>query len=666
LLVCVVILGAVQIGYLFYAKRELQRAADFAALAGARALELNGRTAAGCTAAGVAVGSGLTNNKVLGVTATAAGPYCGTWAEASAQDMRFNASSAPYNAVRVVASITPVVLVPGIASTTLTARAVARIGADSAAFSVGSKLVDANPKAPLFSVLKFVGADVGKLCVGCYDGLASAYVTPAGLLSALEIPVTANLTAGGLNDLLVAEQIKIGDLVNAAAEIVGQNNLVRLQTEVLSQSVKIINSNGIPVNVKIEDLLVQLGSSDQAGRGLFAQITSANPMSALDASVDVLSLVTSAIAVGNGNNAASVALSVPGLGISVESRIVEPPSIAIGPVGVTAYNSQVRTKISVSSEDSILSAVLKLLSTKINVPLIIDVANSYGTLDSINCNVSPPQATIAVTTSVVNACAGNIDAGILWSKAKICEASNVGNTNFVTVAGVNLLSGKAVLPLLAQPSPENVTLAAGESKDTTRNQLAIGTTVKNTVDQLLKLVVSGLGASNSQSAVRIDNATLAGKLAKDYLVKNSYNVANTKKNLVNDGVDWNRPGFLGLLNSSMVDEWEHNLKGCTTQLCKEQGLTASLQTANTGGLLGNVLGGLVNLVAGILNLGTGSGGTPLLSVVIGPILEILQKLLDPIGTTLANGLLGGILGLDIGKATVHVQSLSCGRPELVY
>ncbi|MGP4763553.1 hypothetical protein ACTXP8_27680, partial [Klebsiella pneumoniae] len=77
---------------------------------------------------------------------------------------------------------------------------------------VGSQLLRTNGNSVLLSTLRMIGLDVTNATVLSYDGLAQANITPSGLLKALNIPVTANLSVADFNRLLSVNKISLAQL----------------------------------------------------------------------------------------------------------------------------------------------------------------------------------------------------------------------------------------------------------------------------------------------------------------------------------------------------------------------------------------------------------------------------------------------------------------------
>ncbi|KAF1068691.1 MAG: hypothetical protein GAK39_03271 [Variovorax sp.] len=226
LLVLVVLIGT-ELGYLFYMKRELQKAADLSALAGTQILK-----PANCATASSVASTNATNNlSFLTPSQFQFKATCGVWNPATLPGPKYFSSGAgagTINALHVEITGSTALLFPNIGGNsvrTLKVEAYAVKDTPLAVFSVGSKLVDINPEAPLISLLKFVGVDPSGTCVGCYTGLAGVKITPGGLLEKLGIPVAADISVADLNTLLAANKVKLGDLLNAIVKLAGQDDL---------------------------------------------------------------------------------------------------------------------------------------------------------------------------------------------------------------------------------------------------------------------------------------------------------------------------------------------------------------------------------------------------------------------------------------------------------
>lgn len=665
-----------ELGYLFYMKREYQKIVDLAALSGA--MQLDPKIAEeGCANAMDVARINASKNSSLMVIQP---PECGRWipeGQAVSNDPcfvgvedHFTPRQRSYNALRVrIRQEPPVLLGFFTQQRTICVQAIATSAIPTAVFSVGSKLIDTNAEAPLMTLLRFAGADVKGACLVCYTGLATATVTPSGLLKKLGLPITANVTAGGLNALLAAEKITLGALLDTAISVARENGTLDAALDIAG----LLKGVGI----KVDDLAVQLGTDpakNNGVRGLFAQITTADTQAALLANVNVLDLVTAAVGVATSSNAVNIGTDLLPLGLSVKTRIVEPPSIGIGSprsngaAGAMAYNSQIRSYIEVNTDSStLLSGVLKTLGTTIDLPIAIDVVNAQGELTNIDCSATPPKATVEVRSPILSACIGQISPAALWSKTDVCK-TDLNKMPLVKLLGATLLSGRVSIDALEQT--ESLTLIPGQTLSTKANELKIGETIKKLIPQLLGAV----GSQTAQSADRAPTLAVATAMAQNYFDRAKNDVSKVKSLLTADGMTWNRPGLLGLISSPMPDEWESNINalfvGCKKgssydTACAQTKLVDSLMTRNQGGLLTDVLSGLLKLVSGLLGLDDKSDGTPLLSTLLGPIINLLGPILDSVGALISK-LLGTTLGLELGRTAVHLQSISCKTTKLVY
>ncbi|MEI2262170.1 pilus assembly protein TadG-related protein [Stenotrophomonas indicatrix] len=686
-------LGLIEIGFLFWAKRDAQKVVDLAALAGAQRLDLCRPDNADNSAARQ---NALAQNTFPGQVQI----QCGNWNATRGTADHFSPSvdaGNPRNAVRVIAE-RGVLPFFGQNSTlpTLRVQAVAKRSEPTAVFAVGSQLLRTNGNSPLMATLRLVGLDVTNATILSYDGLAQATVTPSGLLAALGIPVTADLSVADFNRLLSVNRISLAQLVNATATVVGRETAVGVQLQALS--------NLVGTRLDINQLNILLGSQNGGG-GLFAQVISPDGTigSALESRVNVLDLVTAAISIANDGNGVQVqGLNL--LGIDVKAGVVEPPSIAIGGVGARAYNAQVRLMVDVDSDRLFaIGPLLNLLGTRLHLPLHVDVANAMGTLTSIQCGAAPPTATVQVDSSVLRACVGKVNAADRFSKSNVCDAT-LQNEQLLKLLGQPLINDKVTLPALT--STQSLTLAAGQTGSTRINPLAVGNAVSDLVNELLR-VLSGMLSSPKQGMNANDTAKA---LADRYLQAafpsgGRYNVDQVIP-LLRDG-DPSR-------NLAPLGNWTVTkgvpkpcLLGLTT--CWEDGsVWTGYRTTVTGqglglldGLLGSLVGGLLinrcdsllgNLIdyngcvrtnlasyiqtapAGFLDGQNGGGVTTpgnnvtcsgLLCALLNPVLAALKPVLNSVGTLLTNTL-ASLLGLELGRTDVSMQSIQCSSAQLVF
>ncbi|WP_312320590.1 TadG family pilus assembly protein [Stenotrophomonas sp.] len=689
-------LGLIEIGYLYWAKRDVQKVADLAALAGAQRLDLCTADRADNTAAR---SNAVSANRFPGTLRV----QCGNWNPAHSSEDNFASVSAaePANAVKVVAerSVLPF-LGQSSSLPTVRAQAVATRAPPFAVLSVGSQLLRVNGNTPLGSVLKLVGVDLDQTTLLGYDGLAQAKVTPHGLLKALGIPVDADISIGDFNALLAAHKVSLGDLVDATATVLAQSGVAHADLDALR--------NALAAKLDIDRLAIQLGSNDAAS-GLFGRIVAPDgpATAALDAQVNALDLLTTGISIANSGRAVEVSqLNV--LGVQAKAAIIEPPSIAIGGVGTRAYNAQVRLHLDIDSNNLALGLgkVLTALGIRLRLPIYADVTNAMATVTSLQCSAVPATATVKVDSSVLRACVGKVADSDKFSTRNVCE-TNLQNEQLLTLLGAPLINDRIQINALSHS--ESLTLAAGETQSTWINPAQIGTAVSDLVQQLLRV----LGGMLNPAAKGMNTASTADQLADQFLKASNpgnglYDVDRTIALLRNGNAaqginafgDWN-------VHNGVPYACAFGLGTCYRDGSVWEGYRATVTGQGLGlldGLLGTLLGGLVinrcsglvsallaynacvkgNLAsymqtapAGVLDSYQGSGSVTdpstnavacsgLLCTLLRPVLEgVLKPLLNGVGTLLTTTL-ANVLGIELGRTDVHLQATQCNPAQLVY
>ncbi len=698
--VIVITLSLADIGFLYYYKREYQKAADLGAMAGARRLAL------GCNAAIDAAVDNVGRN-IGGLAHDPPNVETGSWTRQA--NPRFSASCAEgTNAVRVRVTGAPPRFLLRLAgnspATLLAAEGMATSGDPVAVFSVGTRLANLGGPSVVGGVLSAVGINTG-LNLMSYNGLAGVTITPAGLLEALGIPVTADMDIADFNALLSAEQVSLGQLLDAVATVAGRNELLGLNAQLL-QALR------LPLKIpNINDIALPLGSGP-GGNGLFATITS--PVdAALNVGLDALGLVSTAISIAtSGRGIDVVASSLGALGplvgadLTVKVGVVEPPSIGIGGVGTTAYSAQTRVyaHIKLDTNDLLggLGGLLGLLGTQINVdlPLVIDLAAAKGTVEELctpalkNEN-APPQcpggsdcADIAVDAQIAKICVGNINPDTIFSTSASCD---VGLTDKrlldVNLLGTGLIGLTTHLDVDALATDGEVVLAA-EQKDTVNGNLDLGTTVSDLTDALLAALLGQ--ALSTNAPMNLAQRTAVANQIWDSVGGNACgggsagsqcrgeNLAEARQQI--NSTATGLQGFLsnallnpvvGLLDSVL----SLNLGGI---LGGVGNLVGSL-LAGVGNLLGDIISGLLgNSCTGGLLYGFGSNAgcandalvkamappsgssTPnALVVLLGTLLDLLKPVLDALGTNILMPLLQNLLGLQVGQTDISMMALEC-------
>jgi uncharacterized membrane protein len=548
LIVALAALAAIDVGNVFFVRRQLQRTADLAALAAVQVVS----TPSGC-------GGGVSTTAQVNATAngfTADGSTkkltanCGRWKPGAAT--AFTQGGTPANAVQVkVSQFVPYFFLGK--GQTVTATSVAT-ASNIDVFSLGTGIATLNTQqsALLNAILGGLLHSNVALSVGDTQSLAAANINLAGLMTALNASSMQGLLATSVSyqNLVVAMVNALrsgGDTVNAA----------------ILQTLAVAVPGGQNIN---------LGYNSSTSTGLLA-LGLANPDSAATATVNVLDTVLAAaqIAQSNPSGTAPVINVAAGLtGVAnMSMQMINPPVLAVGEAGltppVTARTSAIKVTLTLAA---LPSAPLGLASVALlNTPLMVtlEVAPGKAELSNVDCETTKAATTVKfkVTPGVASLCLGGVTD---------CTPGSVVPS--VNVAAVTLLGAN-----------------------------------------VLNVALKGLGpASLSPGSTDV-----------------SINGSSGSFNVVAQPVNSNQLGSdLSSLTSTLLG-----------QLSQPNALTLQVLGSN---LLGDLLSGVISLVTTTLS--------PLLQTIFG----LLNTLVAPVLN---------LLGVQIGTATVHNMSLTCGVPQLV-
>lgn len=650
--VVVILLASIDIGFLFYQKRELQKIADMAAIAGAqqvaRSSELNDQCASAFSAA-------ANNAQIAHGFSGAINTSCGKWDPASVPAAPHYTAYAggvtpagqPVpTAVRVDISRSFGSFFGAWASQQVNATAIATASAPVAVFSVESRLLSIKDgNVPM--LLAQLGVDINGTTLGSYDGLANARITTGGLLSALGFNIPLNADIATIKNIVALGSPACSNGICPLNDLLGAISIVGGQAD-------LINALGIQSgNVKL--------LTDAGERGLFTLVDTANGKAALDANVKAAELLSTAIVLAGSTHpaiAANVNLSAPGL-LEVDNQIgiVAPPSIGIGGIGTKAFTSQVRMFTHVKS--NLLNA--NLVSS--DIPMAIDVVNGTGTIMDMCTKKKDGKdvATIAIDAPILKLCVGNFDASSAFSTASTCSDNLQDKTLLKLLpalppnGGLNISTNFSVDAL---PNTDTHDFVKGETFTIGKNDLQLGATLLNLMDGLLaKLLGATLAQVQTQGSGGVNNNTLAAGL-----LNATGNTLNTALSTVE--------GALG------------DLKNFVNSINANSSLLATLGNVLTGLLntVGNLANGLLDIVGNILDpllcLGnkqcilssqlSGNQGSISKAVLtaLGLVTDLLQPILDGLGSALANQL-QTLLGTQLGQVDVTLIDLNCGGGENV-
>lgn len=659
LFVAATLLAGTQFGYAFYAKRELQKTADLAALAGARVVGSQG-----CDPAKAEALANAEKNKQSAFNTTVV-PTCHLWnAKTYPVAPHFAPTPNTPNAVKVVVTGTTPSFLPSLAPITQSAQAVAAVDNPIATFSVGTRLARVSGDSVLGATLKGLGLDLSGTSLVGYDGLAQLKVTPGGLLQALGIPVAADLGIAEFNALLAGRQVGLGQILDAAATVAGRSDL-------LASNITLVNQINTKLNAS--NLLVRMGTdpATQSGpRGLFANIVApdATTGSVLNTQVSALDIISTAIAVASQNRAVDVpSLNVNLLGlvkVTAKVGVVEPPSIAIGSVGAKAYTAQVRSYTRVETTNTLLGGLLNPL-VKLDLPIVLDTVTGQGTITEL-CSPAlqdaqkNDRARIVVQSSIAKLCVGSVAPENLFSKSAVCE-TDLGSMELLNVLGILRLPNNKI-NLNALQGGGTVTLKKGDTA-TTGNNLTVGTTVNDLMVQLTDALFGGpvastvpaFGDSNSV-AKQLFNDTFDATKPNSFVsgcIANTYTCNAPRLAAVKTKIELHsaNSGLLsGLLNG--IGDLLGSVGGVLAgDSCSYKGLLGPLNPPTNG---------CTDLLTTALNKSSSSTSSGTVSNSLTVLTGMLKPVLNAVGSTILTPLLQNVLGLHMGETDVKLIDLQCG------
>lgn len=491
-LIVIVLVGA-EIGYLFFMKREMQKAVDLAALAGAQKLA----SAGGCSAAKDAArrsangtGASDTSRNLPAIQVKEGGTSvllalrndeieCGQWAPEKETVDHFEATTVSPNAVRITISKTPQSFFSFFnVNRTIQGKAVAA-NDPIASFSLGTGLASLNEGAAnqLLNALLGTGNKIS-LRIADYRGLALTQVRLLDL-------ITASPTIGTVDQLLNTP-IALRDLMLLMVQAIGNSNALAVQA--LNA---IISAQVNSVEIKLGDI-IKLSTPSSEG--------------AASASINVLDLLMTSAQISNGQNLVKLnsAIDLGALAkADVKLVVIEPPTIAIGPAGkdsqdqwrTQAHSAVVRMFLDIKLVDTSavpgLSFLLKV--TLLRLPVYIEVAQGNARLTNIQCadNLADCRVSIEAKPGIASICIAEVSDALMRNTSTPVDCTSMPST---TVSEVSLLGGilpilqvKAKLPVQAEvPDTAYQTLTyngvVGDSDDVqTVNSNAVGSVLSNTL-----------------------------------------------------------------------------------------------------------------------------------------------------------------------------------------
>ncbi|SIT36480.1 conserved exported hypothetical protein [Paraburkholderia piptadeniae] len=483
-------LGVIDVGNVYLVRRQLQRAADMAAVAGAQTIGMAG----GCATATASARQSAAQNGYKGTDPVSV--LCGRWSATGGAAQFDTSGAAPLNAVQVTATqsvrhffIGPARDVQAVA----TAKAV-----DTASFALSTSLATLSGGAINGLLGALLGANVS-LDVAAWQALASANVKLGDLATQLGV--------ASMNDLLDSNTT-VADLAGAMATVLSRNRAASASVTSALATIQAA-ANGGP----------KLALGDSAGAPGLLAIGLADKQAAASATISALDALLVAAELAHGNSALDLGAAldpsaIPGVtlpvGLTAKAAILQPPVIAVGEAGVdssanyrtSAHAAQVRVYLDLKLQ---VPPILLLPGVTVDLPLYVEAAQGTADLAATQCAASraASTSTIVVHTGIANACIGG-DA-----------ASNMSNPTSPSTCQQPATIASLTVPLLltsvsaninvggfSPPSGLPATLQAAEPATLTFNGVA------GDADDYQSANTNGLGSATSgllaQLAARLE------------------------------------------------------------------------------------------------------------------------------------------------------------------
>ncbi|VWB20350.1 membrane protein [Burkholderia lata] len=637
-LVAIIVLGAIDVGHFYAERRRMQAAADLAALSAVSQIT----TDATCQAAKTAAGQIANPSQNPLPTGSSVSVSCGIWTapqgNGSAQftwisgDPISNGQCAGLSAGTVNGQSTNAVCVTvaepvdGIfrGGVTIGGSAIAKsVPTDTFTLTTSVASLNGGLANQLLKVLTGSNDNALNLQLVDYQGLAQVNVKLAGILANLPVGTTTGVLNG---------TVTLGQLATAALQAATQQNVAAANLTVLNALNIALCSTGVC-------------TGPQIALGQLVSAATATGTSAVDASVNALGLLSTALQIANGTNSVAIpsvtvqtpTVLAPLLNVTVSGSVklgANPPSTASGPPGPSNCGTDnCTTNTSTAQGNIFLNTSISLLSSCPTGGLVYP----GGTCPS--GNPTPLAAVqLPITASVAPAKAG--------LASVTCSANGTKN------ATVNVQTGVAAVYIGGSSTTLlNLNAPSGYTPDSGATPIPLVTV---SLQSLLDLL--GLGpVTNLLSALTLGLINLNQISVNITIQPGQVTIPVANQNWAPLTFTYPGPGS----SASPSPASPYMLSTTTGQF-----LAPAVQGIANSGLSFTLSaqGGLAKVLAGILN--------PVLNILTGPLLSALGStlvplLLQPIDSLLTS--VTGLLGLSLGNAYVTntPDSIKCGNPMLV-
>ncbi|WP_340700718.1 pilus assembly protein TadG-related protein [Burkholderia cenocepacia] len=641
-LVAIIILGAIDVGHFYAERRRMQAAADLAALSAVSQVTTDSTCQAARTAAGQ-IANPATNALPTGSKISVS---CGIWTapqgSGSAQftwvsgDPISGNQCAGLSAGAVNGQSTNAVCVTvaepvdGIfrGGVTISGSAIAKsVPTDTFTLTTSLAALNGGLANQLLKALTGSNDNALNLQLVDYQGLAQVNLKLAGIL--------ANLPVGSSTGVLNGT-VTLGQLANAAVQAATQQSVAAANLKVLNALVIALCPGGVC-------------GGPQIALGQLVSAATATGSSAVNASVNALGLLSTALQIANGTNSVNIpsvtvqtpTILSPLLNVTVSGSVklgANPPSTASGPPGPSnCGTSDCITNTSTAQGNVFLNTSISLLSTCSNGSLVFPGGSCASGAATPLAAVQLP-----ITAYVAPAKAG------LTSVTCTSDGTKRAQVNVQTGVVAVYIGGTANTPI-------NLSAPSGYAPTGSATPITLVSVKLQSLLNLLNLgdLVSGLTTlvkTLTLGIVDLTDVSINVNLLPGQLTVPVANQGPTPLVFTYPG-----PG-----SSASPTPASPYMLGTGT----DQFLSPAIQGILNSGLSLEVKAnsGLLQWLSVIAN--------PILNVVTGPILNALATtlvplLLQPIDSLLTS--VTGLLGLSLGNAYVTntPDSIKCGDPMLV-
>jgi len=439
-------LMVLDIGNLFWQKRELQKIADLSALAGAvKPLDGACTSASSSNAKLIAEANGMRVADTFVAKHGQWKPAVGVPLEQFFAESAASTSNACHVEIQRNVSYFFILSASGNQSRWIGAKATALVsGEPMATVLIRSTLASLNGGVLNTLLSAVVGSQIN-LTAASWQGIAKLNVN---LLKVFDSLLDVNTNIGDYEALLNT-QVKLADLLKAMVNAVEPGQFVSADVAAIQQLALLNLGN---VQVRLGDLI---------------KLENTNPGAALNLGVNALELIQGALQIATKNNAVNLNLGIPGL-VTVKLKVIEPAQLAIignpldDSLTIEARTAQVRLWVALSTSSSPVASIvntvlglvvdlLKLvLSLVVNIEVLpefrnlnqlkldvlVDVARGHVRIDDVDCTSATHSMDLTVEKAGVDVYVGQLSGATAALREQQAFGSSIPQVQPLTIIDI--------------------------------------------------------------------------------------------------------------------------------------------------------------------------------------------------------------------------------------